>query len=262
MPARHLRTIATEAARRAADYLRTVERPRDPAAWGAKTANDFVTECDRTAESIIAEVLLAGEPGSTVMGEELSPEASNAGLVWIVDPIDGTTNFVHGFPAYAVSIAAAVDGVLTAGVVLQVERNVLYHAALGRGAWRDSTRLAVSTIAEPRHALIGTGYPFKHPEHLERYLPQFARIAMASAGVRRAGSAALDLAWVASGIFDGFWELMLAPWDMAAGLLLIRESGGIATDLAGRDVGASHTGIVAGNPAIHSWLRQSLDGSG
>lgn len=262
MPTRHLRTLATDAARRAADYLRTVERPRDPSSWGAKTTNDFVTECDRTAESIIADVLLGGEPGSTVMGEELSPDVADAGLVWIVDPIDGTTNFVHGFPAYAVSIAAAVDGVLAAGVVLHVEQNVLYHAAGGHGAWRDDTPLRVSAITEPRHALIGTGYPFKHPEHLERYLPQFARIAMASAGVRRAGSAALDLAWVASGIFDGFWELMLAPWDMAAGLLLIREAGGIATDLTGREVGASHTGIVAGNPAIHRWLRTSLDQAG
>ncbi len=259
MPTQRLRTIATDAARRAAEYLRAVERPRDPSTWGAKSANDFVTECDRTAESIIADVLLGAEPGSTVMGEELSPDANNAGLVWIVDPIDGTANFVHGFPAYAVSIAAAVDGVLTAGVVLHVERNVLYHAALGRGAWRDESRLSVSTIADHHHALIGTGYPFKHPEHLDRYLPQFARIAVASAGIRRAGSAALDLAWVASGVFDGFWELMLAPWDIAAGLLLIREAGGIATDLVGREVGAAHTGVVAGNPAIHSWLRQTLD---
>ncbi len=254
----NLTRLATAAAAAAADYLRQVERPADPAAWTAKGRNDFVTDCDRAAEAIIAEVLLAGEPGSIVLGEELSPSGARSGLTWIVDPIDGTTNFVHGFPTFAVSIAAEADGVLEAGVVLHVEPNRLYHATRGQGAWCDETQLRVSTIASPGFALIGTGYPFKHPEQLAAYLTQFARIAPATAGIRRAGSAALDLCWVAAGVFDGFWELMLAPWDMAAGMLLVREAGGRVTDLEGADVGAEHSGLVAGNPAIHAWLLETL----
>jgi len=254
----NLTRLAAAAATRASAYLRSVERPVNPTAWTTKGQNDFVTACDREAEAIIAEVLLAGEPGSVVMGEELSPGHHRGELTWIVDPIDGTTNFVHGFPAFAVSIAAEVDGRLEAGVVLHVEPNRLYHATRNHGAWCDDVRLRVSPIELPGFALIGTGYPFKHPEHLGAYLPQFARIAPATAGIRRAGSAALDLCWVAAGVFDGFWELMLAPWDMAAGLLLVREAGGRATDLDGGDVSARHSGIVAGNAAIHSWLLETI----
>lgn len=257
-----LTRVATAAAQRAATHLRSIRRPRDPADWDAKHHNDFVTSADREAEEIIAESLLAAIPGATILGEELSPEGRRGGLVWVVDPIDGTTNFVHGFPAWAISIAAEVDGVLEAGVVLHVETNQRYHATRGHGAWRDHERLGVSTLFDPAHALIGTGFPFKHPDHLERYLRQFARIAPATAGIRRAGSAALDLCWVAAGTFDGFWELMLAPWDMAAGILLVREAGGIVTDPGGHEVGAGHHGLVAGNPAVHRWLLEIVQTAG
>ena len=251
--------LATSAAARAGDYLRTVRRPRDPAAWTVKGQNDFVTQADRESEDIIRKILLAGEPGSTVLGEEFSPDAVRRGLVWIVDPIDGTANFIHGFPAYAVSIAAELDGVLQAGVVLGVETNQLYHATAGGGAWLDEFQLKVSTIAEPGHAVIGTGFPYKQVELLDRYLQQFALVAPATAGIRRAGSAALDLAWVASGVFDGFWELVLAPWDVAAGILLVREAGGIVTNLEGKAVGAEQGPLVAGNPAIHRWLLSAVN---
>ncbi|MFN0180685.1 MAG: inositol monophosphatase family protein [Gemmatimonadales bacterium] len=250
----HLSRLAAAAAARAADYLRRVDRPRDPAAWAAKGHNDFVTECDTAAERLIADSLRAAEPDSTIVGEELSPGARREGLCWIVDPIDGTTNFAHGFPVYAVSIAAEVDGELLAGVVLEVEANRIYHGWRGGGAWLDEARIRVSTITEPSHALIGTGFPFKHPDHLARYQRQFARIAPATAGIRRAGSAALDLAWVASGAFDAFWELRLAPWDMAAGALLVREAGGVVTDLEGNPVGAADGPVLAGSPAMHAWL--------
>lgn len=250
--------LATAAATRAGDYLRTVRRPRDPSAWTTKGHHDFVTEADRRSEEIIAEVLLKGIPGSTILGEELSPSARRQGLVWIVDPIDGTANFVHGFPHYAVSIAAEADGVLQAGIVFAVETNQLYHATNGGGAWLDEFQLRVSPIAEPGHALIGTGFPFKQLDGLPLYQRQFARIAPATAGIRRAGSAALDLAWVASGVFDGFWELVLAPWDVAAGILLVREAGGLVTDLAGAPATAGHGPVVAGNPAIQRWLVAEL----
>ena len=226
--------------------------------WTAKGHNDWVTEIDRGAEEIIREALLAGAPGSTVVGEELNPGAVGHGLVWIVDPLDGTTNFLHGYPQYAVSIAAARDGILEAAVVLDVPRECCYGAALGQGAWLGSTRLSVSGTSDPARALLGTGYPFKHLDELDRYLEQFRRILPATSGVRRAGSAALDLADVAAGRLDAFWELMLAPWDTAAGILLVREAGGVVTDLDGNDAGLVHGAIVAGNPALHDWLLRQL----
>jgi myo-inositol-1(or 4)-monophosphatase len=250
--------LARTAAEQAADYLRSVERPADPGTWSHKGSRDFVTDVDRTAERIIAEVLLAAEPGSRVVGEELSPEVVSGGLVWIVDPLDGTTNFLHDFPAYAVSVAATVDGVLEAGVVVQVPRREVYWGARGGGAWLGERRLAVSAIRDPGHALIGTGFPFKDTSQLGAYQRQFARIAARTSGIRRPGSAALDLVNVAAGRFDGFWEQRLSAWDIAAGVLLVREAGGMVTDMAGRDIGVEHGPVVAGNPAIHRWLLESL----
>lgn len=246
--------MAEAAALRAAAWLRTARAPGDPDDWEAKGRHDFVTSIDREAEAIITEALLAAAPGSRVMGEELAPQTGTEGLVWIVDPLDGTTNFLHGYPQYAVSIAAAVDGQLEAGVVVHVPRGTVWRAGRGSGATRDGAPVRVSSTRKPGHALIGTGFPFKHLEALAEYQRQFAVVMQGTSGVRRAGSAALDLADVASGHFDGFWELRLAPWDTAAGILLVREAGGVVTDLEGRDPGLRHTGVVAGNPWLHEWL--------
>ncbi len=229
-----------------------------PSDWHSKGHNDWVTEVDRTAESLIRDILMKGAPGSRVMGEELSPKTGNEGMVWIVDPLDGTTNFLHGYPQYAVSIALAIEGELEAGVVLDVNRECAYGAVRGKGAWLGNTPLRVSGITDPARALLGTGYPFKHLEELDAYLAQFRRILPATSGVRRAGAAAIDLADVAAARLDGFWELVLAPWDIAAGMLLIREAGGIVTDLRGRRAELVHGGIVAGNPAVHAWLLTQL----
>lgn len=253
--------LARTAAMRAGTYLRAVERPADPRAWGRKEARDFVTTVDRTAEQLIAEILLAAEPGGRIVGEELSPEVVTDGLVWVVDPLDGTTNFLHGFPSYAVSIAAAVDGELQAGVVLHVPSNVLYTASRGGGAWLGDRRLSVSSIEDPAFALIGTGFPFKEHSRLDEYLGEFARVARQVSGVRRPGAAAIDLADVAAGRFDGFWEQQLSAWDIAAGVLLIREAGGVVTDYTGREIGIEHTGVVAGNPAMHAWLLNTVQRS-
>jgi myo-inositol-1(or 4)-monophosphatase len=250
--------LASKAASIAGKYLREVDRPSDPRQWTQKGPSDFVTGVDRRAEELIRENLLAGEPGSTVIGEELSPDVVTSGLVWIVDPLDGTTNFLHGIRDHAVSIAAAVDGQLVAGVVLEVPANRLYRAWLGGGAWLGEHRLAVSSITNPADALIGTGFPFTDFSGLEQYLEQLRRVVTMTAGVRRPGSAALDLRSVAEGTFEGFWELRLSAWDIAAGMLLIREAGGKVTDLAGRDLGIEHGAVVAGNPGIHQWLLEIL----
>jgi myo-inositol-1(or 4)-monophosphatase len=235
--------------------------PPPPAeAWEAKSPRDWVTDVDRRAEALVREVLAAETPGARVVGEELGPELAREGLVWIVDPLDGTTNFLHGFPAYAVSVAAAVDGELVAGVVHEVPHDRVYHAAAGHGAWCGDRRLEVSRLSDPAGALIGTGFPFRDLSRADEYLAQFRRVMAGTSGLRRPGSAALDLASVAAGAFDGFWELMLAPWDIAAGIVLVREAGGVVTDLAGREIGAEHTGVVAGNPAMHRWLLEAVGG--
>lgn len=250
--------VAVAAAERAAAYLRG-SHPPARSAWTEKGRHDFVTAVDRGAESLIAETLTARVPGSRVVGEELSPALARAGdVVWIVDPLDGTTNYLHGYPQFAVSIGALVHGELSLGVIHDVARDLVYRGATGHGAWLGDARLAVSSVTEPRHALVGTGFPFKRVNGLERYLRQFAAVLRSASGLRRAGSAALDLADVAAGRFDAFWELTLAPWDVAAGVVLVREAGGVVTTLEGQIDVLGHGSIVAGNAALHRWLLELL----
>jgi myo-inositol-1(or 4)-monophosphatase len=261
---RDLLDVATRAARDAATFIRSSARP-DTAAWDRKARNDFATDIDRAAERLIADALRAGAPGSVVVGEELTPDdrltdrRTDGSVTWIVDPLDGTTNFLHGYPAYAVSVAAVVAGQPVAAVVVDVVRDLTYRAVVGEGAWCDARPLRVSTITEPALALMGTGFPFKAPasDRLEEYLDQFRRVMRATSGIRRAGSAALDLAHVAEGRLDGFWEIGLAAWDVAAGILLVREAGGLVTDFSGRPSFIAHGDFVAGGPAMHAWLLET-----
>lgn len=255
-----LLNVAVAAAQRAGAYLRTAQVPGDPSGWTAKGRADWVTEVDRTAEGLIVETLRAGTPEGHIIGEELSPELRTDGLVWVVDPLDGTTNFIHRYPCYAVSIAAALDGVLEAAVVLHVPLNRMSTATRGGGTWEAGERLHVSAIREPVHALVGTGLPYRDFSRMDDYIRQLDAITRQVTGIRRPGSAAIDLTDVAAGRFDGFWEQRLSAWDVAAGTLLIREAGGIVTDPTGRDIGVEHAGIVAGNPPIHAWLLQTLAG--
>jgi myo-inositol-1(or 4)-monophosphatase len=259
-----LLAAAQLAADRAAAFLRQEEGRRGPAEWSEKGRADFVTEVDRESERLIAETLREAAPGSTVVGEELTPldaaAATRAGLAWVVDPLDGTTNYLHRFPFYAVSIGAVVDGEPVAGVVHHVPADVRFHAVAGGGAFQDGAPLRVSGVTEARQALIGTGFPYRYyKEELPRYQAHFATVIAGSGGLRRPGSAALDLCYVAAGIFDGFWELKLAPWDVAAGTLIVREAGGVVTGLSGERAVIRHGSIVAGNPAIHDWLLKSLN---
>ena len=247
------------AAGEAADFIRSCAPGRAGLEIREKQAADFVSDVDTTAERRILEVLDRLVPGAVVVGEEMSPTASTAGeTVFVVDPLDGTTNFLHGFPAYSVSIGAMVDGEVVAGVVQNIPHGDIYTATRGGGAWCNGDRIHVSTITTPTRALIGTGFPFKNLEFLESYLRQFERITRARSGIRRAGSAALDLAWVAAGHFDAFWELRLAPWDIAAGILLVREGGGRVTDLEGRDIAPAHSPVMASNGPLHDWLLECM----
>jgi myo-inositol-1(or 4)-monophosphatase len=248
--------VSTKAADKAAAVIEQAVQSRGGLVWKQKGTSDFVTEVDTNAEEAIVETINAGCPGAVIIGEELSPETlvGREGVTFLVDPLDGTTNFLHGYPEYSVSIAAVVDGELVAAVVRNLARPETFTASRGGGAFMNGERISVSTETEPYRALIGTGFPFKRHDLLEKYAKQFIKVSSHTAGVRRAGSAAVDLSNLACGRFDAFWELVLAPWDIAAGTLIVREAGGIVTDLAGKPKQLAHGPVVAGNPDIHPWL--------
>ena len=259
---RALLATCVAAAVKGAEAVRAHSQHLDTLAWEEKSRADYVSAADRESERVIRDIVGARHREALILGEELSPELASEtmtkGLTFVVDPLDGTTNFLHGFPWYAVSIAAMLDGELAAGAVLNVANGDLFTAVAGGGARRNGQSIHVSTITEPIRALLGTGFPFKPGDRIDDYLRGFGAVMREVAGVRRAGSAALDLADVASGRYEAFWESRLAPWDIAAGILLVREAGGVVTDLEGEPARVAHTGLVAGNTGMHAWLRQLL----
>lgn len=253
--ARALLATCVAASARAAEVIRQGADRRGSLTWEKKAATDFVSDVDRDAEHAINDVVRSRHADARVLGEELSPSVDDrSGLVFVADPLDGTTNFLHGYPWYSVSIAALVDGETLAGVVLNAATGELFSATAGGGARRSGQPIQVSPITEPALAMIGTGFPFKTPHLVDAYVRSLPVVMRDVAGIRRAGSAALDLTDVACGRFEGFWELSLAPWDIAAGVLLIREAGGVVTDASGAPARVAHTSIVAGNPVMHAWL--------
>src|SRR6266581_3772898 len=226
-----------------------------------KRHNDFVTEVDKAAERAIIEVLQRAYPDHAILAEESGARAGRAGEsehTWIVDPLDGTTNFIHGFPQYAVSIALRHKGVLTQGVIFDPTKNELFTATRGRGAYLNERRIRVSRRAQIGDALLGTGFPFRDLQGLEEYLAMFRALTVCTAGIRRAGAASLDLAYVAAGRLDGFWEIGLAPWDMAAGALLILEAGGLVGDLQGESGWLESGRIACGNPKIFVQMLRAI----
>jgi myo-inositol-1(or 4)-monophosphatase len=250
---------ALEAAHAGARVIRDATAQREKLVWETKGRSDFVSEVDKASERAIGDVIGRRLPTAMILGEELSPDViTSRGVVVIADPLDGTTNFLHGYPEYAVSIAIANNGELCAGVVLNVARSEEFAASKGGGAFMDGKPIHVSNLRDPGRALIGTGFPFKSLDRLPEYLDQFSLVMRGTAGIRRAGSAALDLSDVACGRFDAFWELVLAPWDVAAGILMVQEAGGIVTDLNGDPPSLTAGSFVAGNPAMHAWLLQTV----
>lgn len=233
-------------------------------AWAEKGPLDFVTHVDREAEARVLDCIRQSFPAHAVLAEEssaaLTAPAASAEWLWVVDPLDGTTNFLHAYPMFAVSIAVLHRGRPVVGVVRNTASGEEWCATAGGGAFRDGQPIRVSTIDRLGHALIGTGFPFKAQQLIPEYLEQFALMLRQTAGVRRAGSAALDLCHLASGYLDGFWELSLAPWDVAAGTLIVREAGGTITRLDGRDDVIGQGSILAGNPRIYTALRAALGG--
>jgi myo-inositol-1(or 4)-monophosphatase len=249
--------IAVKAARRAGAVINRAARDLEGVTVTRKRQNDFVTEVDHEAEAAIIEVLRKAYPGHAILAEESGADGASD-YEWIVDPLDGTTNFIHGFPQYAVSIALRHRGVLEQAVVYDPGRNELFTATRGRGAFLNDRRIRVSKRAKLAEALIGTGFPFRDLQHLDEYMAAFRLVTRETAGVRRAGAAALDLAYVAAGRLDGFWEIGLASWDMAAGALLILEAGGLVGDLQGEQTYLDSGDISAATPKIYAALLEAL----
>jgi myo-inositol-1(or 4)-monophosphatase len=250
--------IAVRAARRAGSIINRAALGGDALVVKAKRANDFVTQVDRAAEEAIIEIVRKAYPDHGFVAEESGTTGEHAEYRWIIDPLDGTTNFIHGFPQYGVSIGIEHRGALTHAVIYDPARNELFTASKGRGAFLNDRRVRVSKCARLQDALVGTGFPFKEVSRLDLYTRQLARFMQTSAGVRRAGAASLDLAYVACGRLDAFWELGLAPWDMAAGALLIQEAGGLVGDLEGESGFMESGDICAATPKVFAALLEGV----
>ena len=248
--------VAIKAARAAGAIINRAALDVESVRVSQKQVNDFVTEVDQAAEQIIIETLLTAYPGHGILAEESGSThgAQDSDYIWIIDPLDGTTNFIHGFPVYCVSIALAVKGKVEQAVIYDPSRNDLFTATKGRGAYMNDRRIRVSKRTRLEECLISTGFPFRPGDNFKNYLNMMADVMQRTAGMRRPGAAALDLAYVAAGFTDGFFETGLKPWDVAAGSLLVTEAGGLIGNFTGEADFMEHQECMAGNPRIYGQL--------
>jgi myo-inositol-1(or 4)-monophosphatase len=252
-----LLNTAIKAARRGGDTaLRYVNRLHQLKVK-SKAENEYVTQADHAAEEAVIDTIRERYPDHAFLAEERG-EVGESEFVWIIDPLDGTTNFIHGFPVFAVSVALRIKGRLELGVVYDPNRQEIFSAIRGQGAQVDGHRIRVSGRSDLSGALIGTGFPYRSKARAKEYLRMLERVLMNTAGIRRPGAAALDLAYVAAGRLDGFWEYGLQIWDIAAGTLIIREAGGLVSDLQDDDYLQSGN-VLAGSPKIHDALKKLFD---
>ncbi len=250
--------IAVRAARSAGNIMVRYLDRIDTLTIESKGRNDYVSEVDRLAEQEIIRTLRKAYPHHAVIGEETGSHGDNE-YEWIIDPLDGTTNFLHGVPHYAVSIALRHRGRLEVGVIYDPIRQELFTAHRGGGALLDGRRIRVSNRPDINGALVGTGFPFRAQHHFPAYMKMFTALTEKVSDLRRAGAAALDLAYVAAGRLDGYWEIGLQPWDMAAGVLLVKEAGGIVSDFKGGDDYMNSGNIVCGSPRVFKGLLTTIN---
>ena len=248
--------VAVKAARAAGSIINRAALDIESVRVSQKKANDFVTEVDHAAEAAIIETLLTAYPGHAILAEESGNThgAQDSEFVWIIDPLDGTTNFIHGLPVYCVSIALAVKGKVEQAVVYDPTRNDLFTATKGRGAFMNDRRIRVSKRTQLRESLVATGFPYRQGDDFDQYLVMMGEVMQRTAGLRRPGAAALDLAYVAAGFTDAFFEKGLQPWDVAAGSLLITEAGGLVGNFTGEADFLDQQECLAGNPRIYGQL--------
>jgi myo-inositol-1(or 4)-monophosphatase len=251
-------TIAIKAAREAGRIINRASQDVGALKIQSKTFNDFVSEVDRSAEQAIIDTIRDAYPDHGFLGEESGKSNSDANNIWIIDPLDGTTNFLHNFPQYCVSIALQQKGVLTQAVIYDPVRNDLFTATKGRGAFLNDKRIRVTNRTKLQASLISTGFPFRDFTHLDTYLAMLKDMIKNTTGIRRPGSAALDLAYVAAGFTDGFFEINLSTWDIAAGGLLVQEAGGMVGDFEGNESWLNTGNIVAANAKVFSQMLQVL----
>jgi len=248
--------VAVKAARAAGAIINRAALDVESVRVSQKQVNDFVTEVDQASEQIIIETLLGAYPGHAIWAEESGRThgAQDSEFVWIIDPLDGTTNFIHGLPIYCVSIALAVKGKVEQAVIYDPSRNDLFTATKGRGSYMNNRRIRVATRTRLQECLISTGFPFRQSDDFNTYLRMMGDMMQRTAGLRRPGAAALDLAYVAAGFTDGFFETGLQPWDVAAGSLLITEAGGLVGNLSGDADFLEQRECMAANPRIYGQL--------
>ena len=248
--------VAVKAARAAGAIINRAALDVEAVRVSQKQSNDFVTEVDHASEQAVIETLLTAYPDHGIWAEESGREHGNAKAdhVWIIDPLDGTTNFIHGFPVYCVSIALSVRGKIEQAVIYDPTRNDLFTATKGRGAYLNERRIRVSKRTQLKEGLISTGFPFRPGDNFNNYLRMMADVMQRTAGLRRPGAAALDLAYVAAGYTEGFFETGLSPWDVAAGSLLVTEAGGLVGNFSGDSDFLEQKECMAANPRIYGQL--------
>jgi myo-inositol-1(or 4)-monophosphatase len=251
-------TVATKAAREAGRIINKASNDVNALKVQSKDFNDFVSEVDHAAEQAIIDTLKYAYPDHGFLGEESGKSNAEAENIWIIDPLDGTTNFLHNFPVYCVSIALQQKGVLTQAVIYDPVRNDLFTATKGRGAFLNDKRIRVANRSKLQASLIATGFPFRDFTHLDTYLAMLKDMIKSTTGIRRPGSAALDLAYMAAGYTDGFFEIGLSSWDVAAGGLIVQEAGGMVGDFEGNESWLDTGNIVAANPKIFAQMLQLL----
>lgn len=249
--------MAVKAARSAGSIIMRHHDQLERLTVESKGRKDYVSEVDRMAEHEIIRILHAAYPHHGFLGEETGVQAGDD-YVWVIDPLDGTTNFLHGFPHFAVSIALKNKDRLEQAVVFDPSRDELFTASRGNGAQINDRRIRVSRVIELEYALLGAGFPFRSHKYLDAWISTLREFMLSTSGIRRPGSASLDLAYVACGRYDGFWEIGLSPWDMAAGALIVQEAGGMVTDFSGDQTYLESGNIVAGNPKIHAEMLRRI----
>lgn len=253
-----LTNVAVNAARRAGDVILSYYRHGETGEVTRKSDNDYVTEADQRAEAAIIDTIRRNYPDHAFLAEE-SGQTGESDTVWIIDPIDGTTNFMHGIPHFCVSIACQIKGVLEHAVIYDPVKDELFTADRGSGATVDGRRMRVSKTIKLREATLSTGFAYRRERDIAAYLPLYNRLLSASGHMRGMGSAALDLAYVAAGRLDGYWEVGLSAWDVAAGTLMVRAAGGIASDSHDNDANPLETGnILAANPKLYPQLLDKI----
>jgi len=257
-------TVSMDAARAAGARIMASYAQLSESEVSEKAANDMVTVVDHAAQEIVVAAIRAAFPDDFIVAEEDLSESVNAGCDpegsrrWYVDPLDGTTNYIHAYPMFAVNIALEVDHKMSTGVTYAPWSEEMFHASRGGGAYLNGQPMRVSEVAANNRILLGTGFPFRARQHLDVYLRSFACFFNNARGIRRAGSAALDFAYVACGRLDGFWEMTLSPWDMAAGVVLVEEAGGRVTDFFGGDSLLESGHVVSTNGRFHDWMNEEL----